>query len=338
MTSASAASALAAAVPVTPMAPRLSGWLAGSADLPAWVSPTGMPWRSQNSRSAAAASEYSTPPPQIISGWRAARTTGAARVSSSRAGGVRRGLQTRSANRLAGQSQASACTSWHSASVTGPQPAGSVRTCMARWKARHQLLGPRDAVEVARQRPQAVVGRDEPVAEVLELLQHRVGPARGEHIAGQQQHRQAVDVRHRRGGGEVGRARPDRGRARHHAAPVRGLGIGDRRVAHRLLVVGAQRRQLRARLVQRLRRARRRCRARRSPTRRRTRGGARPRPRSTAPPSRAPAPVPPSAGQPSTRTPFGPWGPGLAGGGPFGREGPELRGDVRDRRCVGHLA
>ena len=43
ITSASAASVLAAPVPVTPIAPERQGWSAGVADLPACVSPTGIP-------------------------------------------------------------------------------------------------------------------------------------------------------------------------------------------------------------------------------------------------------------------------------------------------------
>ena len=91
--------------------------------------------------------------------------------------------------------------------------------------------------------PQAVVGRDSRVAEVLELLQHGVGLAAREGVARQQQDRQAVRVGERGGRHEIGRARPDRGRAGHHpAAPVR-LGEGDRRMRHRLLVVRAECRQ-----------------------------------------------------------------------------------------------
>ena len=36
---------------------------------------------------------------------------------------------------------------------------------------RHDLLGPRDAVEIARHRPEAIVGRDRAVGEILDLLQ-----------------------------------------------------------------------------------------------------------------------------------------------------------------------
>ena len=116
---------------------------------------------------------------------------------------------------------------------------------------RHDLLGPHDAVEIARDRAETVVGADRPVAEILDLLQNRIGPAAGEDVAGNEQHRQAIDMRHRGGGDHVGRARPDRGRAGHHAPAARGLGEGDRRMRHRLLVVGAIGRQRLARGVER---------------------------------------------------------------------------------------
>ena len=109
---------------------------------------------------------------------------------------------------------------------------------------RHDLLGPDDAVEIARHRPEAVVGADRAVAEVLDLLQHRIGLAVGEDVAGDQQHRQPVDMRDRGGGDHVGRARADRGGAGHHPPAPRRLGEGDRRMRHRLLVVGAVGRQL----------------------------------------------------------------------------------------------
>ena len=55
--SASAATRLAANVPVAPIAPSDSGWSYASAPFPAWVSATGIPARSANDRSASAASE-----------------------------------------------------------------------------------------------------------------------------------------------------------------------------------------------------------------------------------------------------------------------------------------
>jgi hypothetical protein len=86
---------------------------------------------------------------------------------------------------------------------------------------------------------------------ILELLQHRIGRARNEDVAGEEQHGKAVDVRGGGRGHEVGRARPDRRRARHHAPAEVGFREGDRRVRHRLLVVRAIRRQLRAVAIER---------------------------------------------------------------------------------------
>ncbi len=57
ITSASAASVFAAPAPVTPIAPMAIGCSTGVADLPAWVSPTGMPRRAQRSISSRSASE-----------------------------------------------------------------------------------------------------------------------------------------------------------------------------------------------------------------------------------------------------------------------------------------
>ena len=119
-----------------------------------------------------------------------------------------------------------------------------------------QLLGMHDAIEVARHRPQAVVGRDAAVVEIFDLLQHRIGGARRKHVAGKEQHGQAIDVRERGCGDEIGRAGPDRGRAHHHPAPHVRLRISDRRVRHRLLVVRAIGGQLRAMAIQRLANAR----------------------------------------------------------------------------------
>ncbi len=102
---------------------------------------------------------------------------------------------------------------------------------------REQLLGMDDAIEIARHRPEAVVGRHGAVLEVLDLLQHRVGRARDEYVAGQKQHRQAVDMRQRRRGDEIGGAGTDRRGARHHAPAQVRLGVGDGSVGHRLFVV-----------------------------------------------------------------------------------------------------
>ena len=50
---------------------------------------------------------------------------------------------------------------------------------------RDDLLRPGDTVEIARDRAEGVIGADGAVLPGLDLLQHRVGAARGEDIAGQ---------------------------------------------------------------------------------------------------------------------------------------------------------
>ena len=166
-----------------------------------------------------------------------------------------------------------------------------------------ELGGREDAVEIARHRLEAVVGRDAAVVEILDLLQHGVRIARDEHVTGQQQHRQPVDVRGRRRRDQVGRAGADGRRARHHPPPEVRLREGDRRVRHRLLVVRAIGGEQRAMPVERLSQARRRCRGRRSPTRRRT-AALRVRRRSSAARRESgPAPAPWSIGSSSCVTP-----------------------------------
>ena len=49
---------------------------------------------------------------------------------------------------------------------------------------RHDLLGPGDPVEIARYGLETIIGRHRPVGKILDLLQHRVGPPVGKHIAG----------------------------------------------------------------------------------------------------------------------------------------------------------
>jgi hypothetical protein len=46
------------------------------------------------------------------------------------------------------------------------------------------LLGPQDPVPVPRHRPERIVGRDRGIAEILDLLEHRIGAPVGEQIAG----------------------------------------------------------------------------------------------------------------------------------------------------------
>ena len=116
--------------------------------------------------------------------------------------------------------------------------------------------GLRDAVEIARDGPEAVVGRHRAVGKAFDLLQHRIGPAVGEDVAGEKQHRQAVHMGDGGGRHHVGGAGADGGGAGHHAPAARGLGEGDGRMSHALLVMGAEGGKGLAHPVQRLAHAR----------------------------------------------------------------------------------
>ena len=72
-----------------------------------------------------------------------------------------------------------------------------------------QLFGPCDAVEITRDGFEAVIHRNGAVTEIFNMLQHGVGQAVGEDIAGQQQHGHAVDVGYGSGGYHVQGARAD---------------------------------------------------------------------------------------------------------------------------------
>ena len=120
----------------------------------------------------------------------------------------------------------------------------------------HDLLGPGDAVPVAADRLERVVDGDRRIVEVLDLLQHRVGDPALERVARQQQHGQPVGVGDAGGGDHVERARTDRRRGDHDLAAPRRLGEPDRGQRHPLLVLAAPRRQLVARLLERLAEAR----------------------------------------------------------------------------------
>ena len=130
--------------------------------------------------------------PRRSAGARAPRSSAAASASGAGSGSGRRTCQTRRSNSSSGQSNASACTSWGSASVTAPVSAGSVSTRIAASSARRELLGPLDPVPVPRDRPERVVDRDVVGASGPRAPAAPV-PARagGEHVAGQQQHRAA---------------------------------------------------------------------------------------------------------------------------------------------------
>jgi hypothetical protein len=100
-----------------------------------------------------------------------------------------------------------------------------------------------DAIPVARHRLERVVDSDVGVAEMFDLLQHRVGQSVCERIAGDQQHRQPVGVRRPCGGDHVERARPDRRCRDHDLTPPLGLSEADGGQRHRLLVLSAPGRQ-----------------------------------------------------------------------------------------------
>ena len=157
---------------------------------------------------------------------------------------------TRSSNMDSGKSNSSTWASWGIASTTGPQSAGSVSTRATWGSVREQLVGPGDPVEVARDRAEGVVDRGRGVAEVLDLLEHGIGSAARERVAGQQQHREPVGVRHSGGGDHVEGAWADGGGHGHHLAAVGRPGEADRGEGHALLVLAAPGRQLVALLVQ----------------------------------------------------------------------------------------
>ena len=100
----------------------------------------------------------------------------------------------------------------------------------------NDLLRSPDPVEVAGDRPQALVHRDVAGPRHLELLQHGIGPARREDVARQQQHGQAVHRRGRRAGDHVRRARADRRGADERPEPVLHPRVADGGMHHPLFV------------------------------------------------------------------------------------------------------
>ena len=74
---------------------------------------------------------------------------------------------------------------------------------------------------------------------MLDLLQHRIGQPVDIGIAGQQQHRQTVGMRHGGGRDHVGGPWPDGRRGNHDLAAQFRLGKGDGRKRHGLLVLPA---------------------------------------------------------------------------------------------------
>ena len=118
-------------------------------------------------------------------------------------------------------------------------------------RGRDQLLGPLDPVEVARHRLEAVVHRGVPAPGHLQLLEDGIRATGGEHVAGEEEHGQAVDGGKRRPGHHVGRPRADRARADERTEAVSHPGVAGGRVDHRLLVPGLEVREQLGALVQR---------------------------------------------------------------------------------------
>ena len=115
----------------------------------------------------------------------------------------------------------------------------------------HDLLGAPDPVEVAGNGAEAIVHGDVSRPRNLELLEHGLGPARREDVAGNEQDGDTVDRRERGTGDHVRRSGPDRGRAYERAEPVLHPSVCRSRVHHRLLVPRLVVGQQLGRLVQR---------------------------------------------------------------------------------------
>ena len=181
-TSASAASAFAELEPITPSGPAFIGCSCTSTLRPAMVSTTGTLRRCAKAASSAAASEYSTPPPATMSGRCA--------CASSSGGRLHLGLvRARAADAV--QRRLEECRRIIEGLALGVlrqpekgRPAiGGIQHGRDRLRQRLQdLLGPHDAVPVARDRLERVVDRGGGRIEVLHLLQDRIGEAVGERV------------------------------------------------------------------------------------------------------------------------------------------------------------
>ena len=225
--SASAASALAAEVPVTPTAPRASGKVSSIDDLPACVTATGIAVRLGERRQLggglriehAAAGDDDRPLSGLEGGDRRGELvfvgTYAARRPDLFGEQDFRPIERLGLNVLAHGERHRAAFGRIGEHVHGALQRGD------------QLLRATDAVEIARHRAEAVVGRHGAVGEVLDLLQHRVGQAVGEDVARQEQERQPVDVGDGGGSDHVERAGADGRRAGHEAAAEARLSEGD---------------------------------------------------------------------------------------------------------------
>ena len=87
---------------------------------------------------------------------------------------------------------------------------------------------------------------------MLDLLEHRVGDAALERVAGEEEDGEAIGVRDPGRGHHVQRAGADRGGRDHDLTPARRLREADRGERHPLLVLSAEGEELLPRLVQRV--------------------------------------------------------------------------------------
>ena len=106
------------------------------------------------------------------------------------------------------------------------------------------LLRMGDAVPIARHGAKGVVHGGGRIVEMLDLLQHRIVPAVGKDVAGQNQDRQPVRHGAARGGDHVSGARTDRGERHHDLPAALRLREADRGQRHRLLVLPAPGREI----------------------------------------------------------------------------------------------
>ena len=212
ITSAFSAILLAELEPVTPIGPILSGWVATRLARPAMVSTTGMLWVSAKAVSSATAPEYCTPPPAMIigplGGFQQRRRLGdLVGIRPDAADAVHRLLE-----------EFQRIVVGPALNVLGqPQECGAaIRRIQHGGDRRRQRLDDLrrmgDPVPVAGHGFEGVVHAEAGIAEMLELLQHRIRQPRDIGVAAQHQHRQPVGVGQGRRGerGWRCRARPMR--------------------------------------------------------------------------------------------------------------------------------
>jgi hypothetical protein len=118
------------------------------------------------------------------------------------------------------------------------------------------LRGVGDPVPEAGDGFEGIVHAEGRIAEMFQLLQHRVGQAGDEGVAAQHQHRQAVGMGQRGCGQKVRRSRPGAGGAEHEALAQVVLGIGGGGKAHALFVLATVKREFITDGIKRLTQAR----------------------------------------------------------------------------------